>query len=190
MQISKTKMAGFSLLEMIIAVAIFALVAVAVMSAYVSIFKAGKNAKIIQQNMENARVAMDNMAKTIRSGEIDSSSISEIKVFVYNADSDSLGKCVKFSFNSNNIQESQTATSVIDRTVSPYPYCSTATYVNTVNLVDTSLNFTITGKFKVVPVLPAAAGRVTILADVQSGMGSANLQTTVSLSGSKEVSPN
>jgi len=190
---SKTKMAGFSLLEMIIAVAIFVLVAVAVMSAYVGIFKAGKNAKTVQKNMENARGAMDIMAKTIRSGIIDGSSAQDnIELFVYDAGSDTDGKCIKFSFAAvpNNIQESQTASMV--RTAFPYPYCSTAAYISMITLVDTSPGFAVTGKF--VPTLPTAtaAGKVTIQAKVQnlSGTDNANLQTSVSISSSKEVAPN
>jgi prepilin-type N-terminal cleavage/methylation domain-containing protein len=184
----KKNFKGFSFVEMIIAVAIFAMVMVAVMSAYVSIFKAGKNAKVIQQNMENARGAMELMAKTIRSGEIDGSSANDISLFVFDAGSDKNGKCIRFSFVFNNIQESQTGT--LDRTVALSPYCSTASYASTNYLADTSTNFTITGNFAVSPASPTSAGKVTILTNVHSGTDSANLQTTVSLSGSQEVAPN
>lgn len=179
---------GFSLLEMIIAVAIFSLVTVSVMSAYVSIFKAGRNAKIVQKNIENTRGAMDIMAKTIRSGEVDGSSAQDIKLFVYDAGSSTDGKCIKFSFASNSIQQKQTNSGKRDPA---YPDCKTATYSNpAVDLVDISSGFTVTGKFAVTPVSDAAAGKVTILADVQSGTDSAKLQTSVTLSGSKEVAPN
>lgn len=192
----KNKIKGFSLLEMIIAVAIFSLVVVAVMSAYVSIFKAGKNAKIVQKNIENVRGAMDIMAKTIRSGEADNASsglTQNVYVFVYDFGSDNNGKCVKFSLDAvpGNIQQSQTAASG-NRSMAPYTNCSTvnpASYVNPINLVNGS-GFTVIGKFYVTPVSDTVASKVTILANVQSGTDSANLQTSVSLSGSKEIAPN
>jgi len=185
---------GFSLLEMIIAVAIFALVAVAAMSAYVNIFKAGKNAKTVQKNVENARGAMDIIAKTIRSGTIDGAPTqSDIFLFVYDAGSKTDGKCFKFSFIGNSIQEKQTAISH-DR-LATYQDCSSAGvasyYGSAIDLVNTS-GFTVTGKFAATLPAPSAAGKVTILAKVQnlSGTDNANLQTTVTLSSSQEIAPN
>jgi prepilin-type N-terminal cleavage/methylation domain-containing protein len=61
---------GFSLIEMIIAIFIFSLIMAAVTGAFVSAFSSRNKAKAIQRNIEDARFAMEIMAKTLRTSSV------------------------------------------------------------------------------------------------------------------------
>ena len=86
---------GFSLIEVMVATFIFALIMVAVAMTFSSLFGGYKGAKTIQKNLENAQYAMNLMAKSLRTSSlvgidmgIDQKA-SEIKFYNY-----SEGKCM------------------------------------------------------------------------------------------------
>ncbi len=66
----KNKITGFSLIEMIVAVSIFSLIVAAAITSFVSMVNSDKKAQQIQKNTEDARYAMDKIAKSLRTSTI------------------------------------------------------------------------------------------------------------------------
>src|SRR3989344_2636018 len=64
----KTSEAGFTLVEMIIAVALFAVVMLIAIGALLSIIDANRKAQALQSVINNLNVALDGMVRTIREG--------------------------------------------------------------------------------------------------------------------------
>ncbi|MDR3559183.1 MAG: type II secretion system protein [Candidatus Pacebacteria bacterium] len=62
----KNKLAGFSLIEMIVAMAIAVIIMLAVVAAFAGMVKTRNTVRDEQQDLENARNAMDTMAKELR----------------------------------------------------------------------------------------------------------------------------
>ncbi len=174
---------GFSLLEMIIAVFIFSLVVTVAVSAFVSAVSVRKKTKEIQQNMENARVAIDGMAKALRNGDIITGTVNTILAYNYSQE-----RCEQYLFSGNNLTYSF-------KSVLQADYMADKTLCNsslggTFNMLSGTVS---SGKFNVIPsVAGSSVGRVTILMQIQNAGGAdkALMQTTVSLrSLSQEVNP-
>jgi prepilin-type N-terminal cleavage/methylation domain-containing protein len=93
---------GFSLLEMIVAMFISTLIVTVVVAAFASAFRSRESAGNTQRSIEEAKTAMEYMAKIIRMS-------SNVKVIDGGASvqmySKSLSKCVKFKYDSNKIAE-------------------------------------------------------------------------------------
>lgn len=108
---------GFSLMEMIVAIFIFSLVMTTVTSIFVQAFNARKKAKEIQVNIENARYAMELMAKSLRmSSVVDDSVSSSILIYDY-----SQKKCIRYYYDSTAkkiMSQSSTAGITYDNCVS------------------------------------------------------------------------
>lgn len=95
----KTKLAGFSVLEMLVAIFIFALIITVTISAFIASYKGQKRTKDVQKSMEGARGAIELMAKNIRMGTIDSGSGLANEIAFYNYSQE---KCIKYKFNNSN----------------------------------------------------------------------------------------
>lgn len=97
---------GFSLLEMMVAMAIAVIIMLAATAAFVGIVKARSTVRDEQQDLENARNAMDTIAKDLRmsADEAVSSDGKTIAFF-----DDISGNCVSYTYDSQNqsIEESQ-----------------------------------------------------------------------------------
>lgn len=82
---------GFSLVEMIVAIFIFSLIMTVVTSVFVQVFNARKKSKEIQMNIEDARYAMELMAKTLRMSSVKNYGNDFIVIYDY-----SQGKCIRY----------------------------------------------------------------------------------------------
>ena len=81
------KYRGFSFVELVVAIFIFTLVMITMSSTYGKFFVAQKKTRAVQQNAEDARFAMELIAKSLRTskvlscnGETDCSLISAVDV--------------------------------------------------------------------------------------------------------------
>lgn len=185
LKISK-KQKGFSLLEMIIAIFIFSLVIVVAVSTFVNMVSVRKKTREIQQNMENARVAMDTIAKQVRNNTLvipsaNNPTASNIRIY-----DSSQQLCVEYSFGAGNLKYSY-LNSVADSVACGSAPIATFSNYNLLSGTVTAGYFGVT-----VSVPRSSIGRVTILMQIQNATGAdkALVQTTVSLrSLSQEVNP-
>jgi len=107
----KSKYAGFSLMEMIVAIFVFSIVMTTVMAVFVNVSTSRKKIKAIQKDVEDARFGMELMAKSLRMSSVvkcdetstcDGSLTYELRVFDY-----SQGKCVRYKLDTfNHLQSS------------------------------------------------------------------------------------
>lgn len=158
---------GFSLLEMIVVICIFAFISLSVVSSFASIMGAQNKARKIQKEMEAAGTAMESMAKTIRMSSYLTKNSGNSSIYMYN---NSQGKCVRYRFSASNLQVAEFVP------LDPASECSTgANYTNYINIISG-----VSGIFSVVKtdatVDPKVIGKATILMK----MGDSSLQTTVS----------
>jgi prepilin-type N-terminal cleavage/methylation domain-containing protein len=170
---------GFSLLEMLVAVFIFSLVIVVVISVFVNVVNVRKKTKEIQQNMENARVAMGTIAKEVRNNPMISQSASFVRMY-----DDAQKLCLEYAFASSNLYYRYLT--VVDQSG-----CTAATSLTgSVPM----LSGNVSGKFEIVPsVADVSVGRATILMEVQNSASTdkIKLQASASLrSLSQEINPN
>lgn len=85
------KYSGFVLMEMMVALFIFALMITTIVGVFIAAYKSQQVSKISQQDMENVRVAMENMAKNIRMSTLDEGDGDELYIYNY-----SQGKCIGY----------------------------------------------------------------------------------------------
>jgi len=177
--------AGFSLLEMIVAMFVFSVAMVAATSIFGKFIVFQKKAKVIQQNVEDARFVMELMAKTLRTSSIISCngdtacSENSKSVEFYNY---SQGQCMRYDFDSVN-ENIKLITANVDKNECDFAALN-GTGTAMVNNFIGDLTFSV---FQTVAD-PPRAGKVTMLAEVCSTKGcsgSSNektiLQTSVSL---------
>jgi type II secretory pathway pseudopilin PulG len=168
----RKKLLGFSLLEMIVAIFIFAMVITVTISVFIASYRGQKRAKEIQQGMENSRVAIELMAKNIRMGAVDSpdnDDATEIAFYNY-----SQGKCIKYEFDGEKIKVGEETSTRTAR-----PDCSVVVASNSLisDLVAEDLKFNIIKSDYMVA--PPVIGRVTISIKIKNS--NEPIQTTVSL---------
>ncbi|MFA6048089.1 MAG: prepilin-type N-terminal cleavage/methylation domain-containing protein [Parcubacteria group bacterium] len=90
---NKKRYKGFSLVEMILVVAISAIIALAVGQIFLTGMKTSERNKEMQKNLEEGRSAMEMMAKDIRMSKLTKGDSTNI--FMYN---NSQGKCISYQF--------------------------------------------------------------------------------------------
>lgn len=95
------KQKGFSLIEMLVSIFISTLIMLSVTASFASAFKTQKKAREVQRGIEEAKGALEYMAKIIRMSNNIKSSASN-KVSMYNK---SLEECKVFSYASGEIIE-------------------------------------------------------------------------------------
>jgi prepilin-type N-terminal cleavage/methylation domain-containing protein len=95
--ISKNNKNGFSLLEMIVAMFISTLIVTVVVAAFASAFRARESAGNTQRSIEEAKTAMEYMAKIIRMSSNVKTRDSGKSVQMF---SKSLAGCIKFTYDS------------------------------------------------------------------------------------------
>jgi len=173
MKKSKTKKTkkAFTLIEVIVAVFIFALVASAASGIFVKMIQSYRYAKVVQRDLESAQYAMNLMAKTLRTSSIDDSEAfsSPGSVLIYDY---SQGKCIEYTFDNNEVsfKESTSPVGGIDG-------CVTASYSDP-NIVAENVD----GRFDYLASSNGVAmGKVTISMTVKSGNRDTNIQSSVSL---------
>lgn len=166
------KLAGFSLLEMIIAIFIFSLVITAAVSVFVASYNAQRKAKEIQLGVEDSRGAIEIMAKNIRMGTIDGTDGIKKEIAFYNY---SQGKCIKYAFENGKIMTGELSGSRLEN----LDCSSISTPWNLIadSIVD-DLNFNIT-ESKYSETEDSIVGKVTISIKIIDSKEP--IQTTISL---------
>lgn len=97
----KLSRSGFTLVEVLVAVFIFALMMTTISGVFAKVVRAHRDAKVIQKSLESAQYAMNLMVKTLRTSSIvdfDESSPNKIRVYDY-----SQQKCVEYEFSEDDL---------------------------------------------------------------------------------------
>ncbi len=98
------KLKGFSLIEMIIAIAVFSIIVLATVSAFASVVKVRKNSRQAQNNLEMARSTVDSMVKIMRMSSLlktPDGNLESNQIFMYN---NSQKKCVSYRFSGTDLE--------------------------------------------------------------------------------------
>jgi len=171
---------GFSLVEMIVAIFVFSLIMTTVITTFVQAVGSRKKIQAIQQDIEDARYAIELMAKTLRTSSVVSSTATEIKVHDY-----SQQLCVGYSWSNNALWLSTAAWDSIAKTCGTW---TTPAVMTSNSLYGLSLIVT--------PSTSTSLGKVTIAMKicnktVCSGPTSdtTTIQTTISLRDYQEINP-
>ena len=98
------KYQGFSLLEVLIAMFIFTLMFTASISVFSEVFSARQKAREIERNIEDARTAIDLMAKNMRMSTSLKKVIGEETVYMYNTSQE---QCISYKFEGKELKISQ-----------------------------------------------------------------------------------
>jgi Tfp pilus assembly protein PilW len=108
----KNKLKGFSLIESLIATFIFVMITIMVMETFFSVIESRKRVRMIQQDIEDARYAMEIMAKSLRMSSVFSSDGTQGNIDFYDY---SQKKCFRYRIADNKVKV-QTAGSTEDST--------------------------------------------------------------------------
>lgn len=188
LKISVKNKKGFSLLEMLIAMFISTLIIITVVAAFASAFRARENAGNIQRNVEDAKTALEYMAKVIRmSSNLKpvAAGTSTTAIYMYNK---SLNKCISFSFSSASDDISEISCIPLSAD-DPCTLGDASNFVADCNGAQTSTKITDNdlndASFYV---QGSAIKRVTIRMQMLQDLN-AGLQTTVSLRDYRDVNP-
>ena len=176
---------GFSLPEVIVAMFIFVLMMLVVTSVFATMVKTRKNARDMQQRVENVRYAMELMAKNIRMSSVDnlSSGSADNEIYIYNYSQE---KCMHFEFNTPSVYMSEVSG---QRNV--LTDCSSASYGDATelalkNITDTQFVYYAPKDSSGNPIADSSLGRVTMAMRTSTGE---SIQTTVSLRNYSRVNP-
>jgi len=166
----KRNLRGFTLVELIVSLAIFLIMLTTLTATFVSGFASFRNSRDLQQNVESAQYAMNTLSKYLRTGTIITSSASDIVFYDYSS-----SRCLEYQISGNALRART-------KGVAAYTSCSTAGmgvwsnvttgYVTGQFIVDSSTNS------------PKHMGRVTLYLDIRrlsTSTMSTGFQTSVSL---------
>ncbi|NTW27211.1 MAG: prepilin-type N-terminal cleavage/methylation domain-containing protein [Candidatus Moranbacteria bacterium] len=177
--LSSTKK-GFSLVESLLAVFIFSMVAVMTASTFSGLLKNYIVAKKIQRNSESAQFVMNLMAKTIRSSVLPASPVSYLNVNNIAMFDNSSAQCVIYKFDAGVLKmvsagaaDGATDISKCDAVTTPVLADSNLVPLTNAGEID---NISFSG----VPSSGAVVGRIVIMAKV-GGSDASEIQTAVSL---------
>lgn len=181
----KGKLRGFTLVEMMVSIAVFMIIVSSMSATFSSGFSSYGNSRELQRNLETAQYAMNTLAKYLRTSTVVASSSSDIVFYDYSSK-----RCIQYQFDGSVLRARWVEIPTITKTagksnvktqctagvLAPYGWSNM-----------TSSTGYITGQF--VGDLssqgpPRHMGRVTILFSVKKDASSsmrANMQTTVSL---------
>ncbi len=95
LSLKRRSLAGFTLIELMISIFIFALIMTSVVTIFTREIVAYRTAREVQKNLENAQFTLNFIAKTLRTSQVND--IEETKIYAYDH---SQGKCFVFAFES------------------------------------------------------------------------------------------
>lgn len=177
---------GFSFLEVIISTFIFSLIIVVAVSAFVSSFSTRKTVRTEQRNLEEARTAMETMAKNIRMSSSLTVSDDDKTIKMLN---NSQSVCLQYSFSNNKLI---VAKANFDPDTDVPSNCSNGiiSYGTATELISIPVD----GKFNVIPSVTTdppgrVIGKATVSINIGTGSELQNIQTTVSFRDYSEVLP-
>lgn len=165
---------GFTLIEVVISVFIFAIIMMAVSQIFISAFRGYNYARAVQRDLEAAQFAINTLAKELRTSSVVSA--SGVQTFVQFVDY-SQSICFKYRVSGSSLQVARKAG------IKTFDSCqSTAFASGDFTTVSTGA---VTGNFFVILSDPTVGskkvGKVTISLVVSEGSHTARTQTTASL---------
>jgi type II secretory pathway pseudopilin PulG len=166
----KNKYSGFSLIEMLISVFIFTLIITVITFSFSKAFFSSQKTRVVQQNIEEGRIAMETMAKNIRMSNKLAVIANGIKMY-----SGSQARCIAYMFSAGKLQS---VSYVPDGSASD-PDCADPNFSVATDLVSANIS----GSFVVTETSitsPKKIGRATILVNIGTGIDVEHIQTTVS----------
>ena len=167
-QKNKTKK-GFTLLETLIAVFIFALAMVMISGAFANLLKNYAQAKKTQKNIENAEYAINLMAKTLRTSRlVVTNNFFPLRVFDYSQTSNN---CIEYNYIDTDITVSSLTT--IDTG------CTELALLTGSSIL--ANNITSSPSVTAIKTAGSAFGKITISMEVQDGASTIPIQMSVSL---------
>ena len=95
----KQSLRGFTLIEALVSIFIFALIMMLISGTFANFFKSYANAKKMEVDLENVQYASDLMAKTIRTSDVSSGGTSTLNTYDF-----SQNKCIRYELTGNKIQ--------------------------------------------------------------------------------------
>jgi len=159
---------GFTLIEILIAMAVFSLMMASVSQIFSTTFIGYRNTRAVQRDIDNAQYSLNILAKELRTSSIvvGSGSVTDVRFFDH-----SQGKCFRYRISGGNLQvasaDTTDAAACLGATLSAFTTISTGV---------------VTGSFQVTPSAASLVGRVTISLDISEGSTHhARIQTSVSL---------
>lgn len=180
----KTSLSGFSLVEMILVVAISAIIAVAAGQIFLSQMKTFDNNKEVQKNVESGRSAIELMSKNIRMSKYATKSGSgNPTVYLYNP---SQGRCLSYQFDlSTKALKSAFCNPSFDTSGNPVGECFSSGSCFDGSTVYSSIAENVTGDFYLTSTnratTPFSIGRATIIITTSPGAEiERTLETSVS----------
>jgi prepilin-type N-terminal cleavage/methylation domain-containing protein len=175
---------GFTFIELMIAVFIFALMMLAVTGIFSSSIGGYQKAKNVQKNLEDAQFIMNQMMKILRTSSIISFSASDIKVYDYSSN-----KCYAYKFfpgQSGGIKVGSASVPLGNK--EPLEYCSSSFSPNFSSM---AAFYVESGSFYAIPSNPGSGangvlGKVTIALSICQNSSSCErdqvrIQSSVSL---------
>jgi prepilin-type N-terminal cleavage/methylation domain-containing protein len=167
LKIKNSQKKGFTLIEVLIAMAIFSMMMVATATFFGSSISGYKNAKAIQKDVENAQFAMNLMAKTLRTSSILSCGggacsttggpYTSVQVYDY-----SQAKCIEYTYDSVNKKITTRSSSTPVNVDTPALGCTVASWTGSQDMATSHVeraNFYIIKSAKA-PATPVV-GRIT-----------------------------
>lgn len=175
------KYKGFTLIEVVAALFIFAIMMVAISQTFSSAFTAYRNVRAVEKDAENAQYFINILAKELRTSTIVSPSVTGSSQFVQFYDY-SQGKCFRYRINGGALQVAHAPVTGAD----PVGSCDDINFSDSdFTTISTGV---ISGSFYVIPSVvqttpgSGKAGRVTISLNISEGSTHHVLiQTSVSL---------
>ncbi|MDY0302745.1 MAG: prepilin-type N-terminal cleavage/methylation domain-containing protein [Candidatus Moranbacteria bacterium] len=181
-------MRGFTLIEVVVAIAVFSIISVAAVGAFSAMFSSYKSARNLNENLKNSQYAMNLMNKTFRTSTVVNPSSEGESTFLEVYDY-SQNKCFRYSFSGGKLLRSSAA-------LNPTSTIECGSFVSDGEMT----SGLVTGSFYVVPseggvytnlagdaIGPKSVkvGKITTAMKISNGSGSqmreVNLQSTVSL---------
>ncbi len=178
--------AGFSLLEVLVALFVFSILVIAIAGVYIGFLGANSNAKATQRNLEGAQAAFNGLSKTLRTSRIivpavqPAVAVTKIRVYDY-SQSPSGSACVEYSISGDKLWVSAATEATLDES-----YCTGTKVLGTpVSLIDGR----VFGGFLVTLPTVANAGKVTVSLQLCPKGSSSSICNAVVGSGSIVGSP-
>ena len=176
-QMSNVKKQGFTLLEALVAVFIFALMMTAVSGIFAKIIQTHRDARNVQENLESAQYAMNLMAKTLRTSSIDDTVGSPAPapngILLYDY---SQSKCIMYTFNGTEVRSQKSSIAAFSDITDCYA-ANGATYSPS-NVIAKNVD----GKFDYTASSASTTmGKVTVSMTISQGDDAARIQSSVSL---------
>ena len=176
--ITKKTKKGFTLIEMIISVAIFSIIMTAIVVTFSSYIKTNRYSRIVQRNLESVQFAFNYMAKTLRISNVIKGDGDDENMFTY---SEITGDCVYFYLEDDALQYKKVKLASVHITMPADSMerdkCGKKTIYSTANAVKLTTGkvkklkfdytYTSRGDESATPPTPPTVGRATFSAAIE-----------------------